>query len=93
MRDLIVCPACTLDDDVCSIVRLVESSCTELPVDEFWDEDGDYHIHDLALKHYTFGCSRGHVWEESEPRPICWCEDDRAPTWREREAMAHDAAE
>ena len=93
MRDHVLCPACRLDDDTRSVVRLVESGSTDAPVDEFWDEEGDFHIHDLSLDCFLFACSRGHSWEETAPQLWCWCEDEGTPTWREREAMAYDAAD
>jgi len=53
------------------------------PVTHFWDEDGDAHIHDLSGTYSHYQCSRGHSWEDWEPLYLCWCEDDRIPSWRD----------
>lgn len=50
------------------------------PPEEFWDEDGNRHVHDreFTARHNLcrgwYECSNGHTWPEPLPDlPKCWC--------------------
>jgi hypothetical protein len=36
------------------------------PSDLFYDEDGEWHIHDPNTPTFRFRCSAGHAWEEQD---------------------------
>lgn len=39
---------------------------------EFWDVDGNRHIHDPSVVTTDYRCSNGHVWTEKRGGS-CWC--------------------
>lgn len=48
----------------------------------FYDEGGDYHMHDSNMYRMEYSCSRGHNWVEVKPRKECpacgkWWEKNR----------------
>lgn len=47
----------------------------------YYDEEGEYHVHDMNTSTWNFHCSEGHSWAESSghqcPNPKCdWGKGD-----------------
>jgi hypothetical protein len=40
---------------------------------KFWDEDGNWHVHDPNEYKTVYKCSNGHIWTKID-FPDCWCE-------------------
>jgi hypothetical protein len=57
------CPECT-KLGLRSKVYVGTSSSTDIPCPPFYDEDGNYHLHDLNEVRSNYSCSQGHHWSE-----------------------------
>ena len=66
------CPEC-VKQDLKSKVN-VPSYCirTAMCVDQYYDEDGKYHSHDMNTTSSQYTCSNGHAWTKIS-KGSCWC--------------------
>lgn len=40
---------------------------------QFYDENGQFHLHDPHVFEADYRCSKGHQWSSKEKKYICWC--------------------
>lgn len=68
------CPVC-VDKKMKSYVYDLGGSTTLMYCPPYYDEEGEYHSHDMNWHHHQFRCSMGHTWGESWqdpcPNPKC----------------------
>ena len=68
-----MCPIC-VDQGTRSRVTPGDRFTTLMGHSPYYDEDGQYHIHDPNTVTVEYGCSHGHRWEE-KPRMVCGAPD------------------
>ncbi len=67
------CRECTKEDHQSRVI--VGPTYTQLmAIQEHYDEDGVYHIHDLNERTTEYRCSRGHVWSEKSTHQCPNCD-------------------
>lgn len=57
-----------------SSIRFTTEIITSEFTDNFYDEDGNLHIHDPNITETTYTCSNGHVWTEREVDDCAVCQ-------------------
>lgn len=69
------CPECVANDQRSTVYAPSAGRSTLMAGQRFYDEDGTLHDHDPNTTTYSFACSNGHSWVESEkracPAPSC----------------------
>ena len=65
-----ICKACELNG-VKSTIEV--TSKQDLCVRPYYDEEGQYHIHDPYLLGEAYKCSKGHEWKSEGTKYVCWC--------------------
>ena len=75
---LLLCPTCsgTLPFPLTSRVRLVNIYGRDIRLEEYWDETGVFHRHDLSATVNSYECSRGHAFTVAAKPPACPAGDD-----------------
>lgn len=69
------CPECVKEGKKSKVYdsMMFNSTCLHCP--PFYDEDGEYHNHDLNIHSKGYSCSNGHQWsvalENKCPNPKC----------------------
>jgi hypothetical protein len=69
--DFMICKQCKLNG--------VKSTIDVIPLNKdhefnpFYDENGQYHIHDSNLFEAIYRCSKGHQWSSESKKYVCWC--------------------
>ena len=66
-----ICPECR-SAGLKSQVYLGMRERSAMSVAPYWDEDGQYHSHNLSSSTTQYSCSNGHRWSETR-RGRCWC--------------------
>lgn len=74
------CPECQKDGEKSKVYVPTCGMRTLMGWQSFWDEDGNYHSHDLNTTTTIYSCSRGHEWtvKSKDPCQVPGCE------WAER---------
>lgn len=72
-----ICQTCKKENQK-STVRSSYGSVTLRTVENYWDEDGNYHAHNPNLHSLAYTCSRGHKWDGSY-YPMCPAGDYGGP--------------
>ena len=57
-----ICPTCQ-SQLLLSQVRLVSSYGKDPRIDEFWDETGIFHRHDMTINIDSYECTKGHAFD------------------------------
>jgi hypothetical protein len=65
------CPVCK-EKGMKSCVYGGTGNVTLMHCPTFWDEDGNFHSHDINTSTATWRCSQGHTWITRESGK-CWC--------------------
>ena len=65
------CPTCEVEGEK-SKVFIGPSMTTLMVAQGFYDEEGQYHLHDPNQRSTTYSCSRDHSWIHGGVRE-CWC--------------------
>lgn len=65
------CASC-LAQGLKSTINVGMSSSTPMWYPPFYDEQGQFHHHDLNTIITEYSCSNGHKWAEVS-RTTCWC--------------------
>jgi len=68
---VVKCPEC-MKEGVTSTVRQLSVERTMLHAQEFFDEEGQAHIHDPNTFSTVYMCSNNHKWKQSQKNK-CWC--------------------
>lgn len=76
------CPACERED-LRSCVYPGMSTSTLMYFAPYYDEDGNYHMHDSNTHTTHYSCSNGHNWSESSTGrcPSCDLGKDSKKVW------------
>jgi hypothetical protein len=56
------CPEC-FKEDLSSKVFILHGYQTDMYCPPFYDENGDYHLHDYNLNHVNYTCSKDHYFK------------------------------
>lgn len=75
------CPTCVAQGER-SFVYPGSTSTTALGFQQFYDEEGVWHVHDPNRSTTSYSCSRSHTWDQVSgyPCPAGDFEIDTAPT-------------
>lgn len=68
--DHMFCKRCN-QNGVKSTIEVV--SMHDSKIRPFYDESGQYHIHDSSLLGESYRCSKGHEWSSEGKKYVCWC--------------------
>jgi len=61
-----ICKKCESENRK-STISIRNCPVTDLVIDQYYDQDGEYHIHDPNRIISALICSNGHVWDEEIP--------------------------
>lgn len=67
-QERLFCPQCTVESKTSS-VREGVSSTTAMWYAPFYDDDGDYHVHDMNYTTTEYTCSNGHQFNVNSSHP------------------------
>jgi hypothetical protein len=70
--ELMICKRCEQNGKKSKIMVITDKITSPTAV-TYYDENGQFHIHDSNIFDGTYRCSNGHEWTSENKKYKCWC--------------------